>query len=383
VITTPAIDQLERLYDIRLTEDECHLLAPAHQLDAYDAHRRRVLLGAFQTCLCPACGHILCQRSAAGMPLFTSPLTVRADDDYSCPDCAVALTWRLEPLSGSQWFTVISDAAALAAAERRYGARLPRSRTLAGLRAALAARPAESYPYGQHPDAYPDGEPWGPDNPAPAGVTVSGGVTRGRDEIIDTYAAYCSRVHDDPMSLLQWEGWQRQVYGIQPSPATAAEAAVWTAWHALAADDPHPANTVATVTGLPLAQVAAIIGGEEWPGMVPAGETPAPATTAVWAVWNALADDDPHPVRSIAAALGLEPAAVAAIVYPFGPFGPWDDSQEPPLLEAAPDEEPAPPEYDRGDAVDDEGGASEARAAAAWAEVDQAERERDEEHPHG
>jgi antitoxin (DNA-binding transcriptional repressor) of toxin-antitoxin stability system len=48
----------------------------------------------------------------------------------------------------------------------------------------------------------------------------------------------------------------------QAARITARQAAVWAAWHALADDDPHPIATVATVTGLPFATVHAIIGGE-------------------------------------------------------------------------------------------------------------------------
>jgi hypothetical protein len=260
VITTPAIDQLERLYDLRFTPDETHLLAPAGQLDAYDVHRRRVLLGALQTCLCPVCGTIICQRSAAGMPLLTCPATVRADDDYTCPDCEAALVWHLTPLSGAQWFTAVSsNAAALADAERRFP-RLEDPTTLDDLRARLGSPvryPAVTEledPYEpRHPDAYPYGAPWGPDNPAPDSA------------------------------------WGR----AQAARVTARQAAVWAAWHALADDDPHPIATVATVTGLPPAQVRAVIGGDEetGPGAAfdQAGELPADVAEllAAWAAWAA------------------------------------------------------------------------------------------------
>jgi hypothetical protein len=53
---------------------------------------------------------------------------------------------------------------------------------------------------------------------------------------------------------------------------------------------------------------------------------------AVWAEWNTLPDDEPSPVKRIAATLGMEPADVAFIVYPVETFGRWDDSQEPDLL---------------------------------------------------
>lgn len=51
----------------------------------------------------------------------------------------------------------------------------------------------------------------------------------------------------------------------------------------------------------------------------------------IWAVWNALPDDQPSPVRTIAARLGLEPDAVAFVVYGHGQFGSWSEEDEPPL----------------------------------------------------
>jgi hypothetical protein len=53
---------------------------------------------------------------------------------------------------------------------------------------------------------------------------------------------------------------------------------------------------------------------------------------AIWAEWNALAhNDEPAPVKRIAANLGLTTAEVAAVVYPAETFGVWADDQEPPL----------------------------------------------------
>jgi len=53
---------------------------------------------------------------------------------------------------------------------------------------------------------------------------------------------------------------------------------------------------------------------------------------AVWFVWNRLDEDDPSPVKRIAAELHMRPADVAAIVYADAPrFGEWNDDQEPPL----------------------------------------------------
>jgi hypothetical protein len=51
----------------------------------------------------------------------------------------------------------------------------------------------------------------------------------------------------------------------------------------------------------------------------------------VWAEWAAIAEDNPSPVKSIARKLDLDPAYVAAIVYPPDTFGEWSDDQEPDL----------------------------------------------------
>ena len=55
------------------------------------------------------------------------------------------------------------------------------------------------------------------------------------------------------------------------------------------------------------------------------------AERAVWAAWNALPDDEPSPVKRIAAQLAMAPIDVAFIVYPAETFGRWHDSQEPDL----------------------------------------------------
>lgn len=52
---------------------------------------------------------------------------------------------------------------------------------------------------------------------------------------------------------------------------------------------------------------------------------------SVWAAWNALPEDEPAPVKRIAATLGMSPADIAFVVYPAETFGRWDDSQEPDL----------------------------------------------------
>jgi hypothetical protein len=53
---------------------------------------------------------------------------------------------------------------------------------------------------------------------------------------------------------------------------------------------------------------------------------------AVWAEWTALPEDEPSPVKRIAATLGMASADVAFIVYPVETFGRWADDQEPDLL---------------------------------------------------
>jgi hypothetical protein len=50
---------------------------------------------------------------------------------------------------------------------------------------------------------------------------------------------------------------------------------------------------------------------------------------AVWAAWNGMSDDEPAPVKRIAAQLGMMPAEVAFIVYPAESFGVWRDADEP------------------------------------------------------
>jgi hypothetical protein len=56
------------------------------------------------------------------------------------------------------------------------------------------------------------------------------------------------------------------------------------------------------------------------------------AASGVWGEWNALADDNPSPVKTVARKLGLDPADVAAVVYPVETFAlVSDDDQEPDL----------------------------------------------------
>lgn len=61
---------------------------------------------------------------------------------------------------------------------------------------------------------------------------------------------------------------------------------------------------------------------------------PAPLTATerrVWSAWAGLPDDEPSPVKRIAAQLGMSAADVAFIVYPAEKYGPWADDQEPEL----------------------------------------------------
>ena len=52
-------------------------------------------------------------------------------------------------------------------------------------------------------------------------------------------------------------------------------------------------------------------------------EPAAQRTDRIWQAWNALPDDHPAPVTTIAARLGIAPTDVAAVVYPATTFGPW------------------------------------------------------------
>jgi hypothetical protein len=115
-----AIGQIESAFALTFTPYEVHILRDTN-LDPYEAQHRTLLHVALNPCQCPACGRIICQRSAAGMTLITTPATVRPDDGYACPACQTPLTWHLA-ITGGQHFTVTADAAKLAAlddAERR------------------------------------------------------------------------------------------------------------------------------------------------------------------------------------------------------------------------------------------------------------------------
>jgi hypothetical protein len=62
---------------------------------------------------------------------------------------------------------------------------------------------------------------------------------------------------------------------------------------------------------------------------LPSGSEVTKVEASVWEAWNALPDDHPSPVKTIAAQLGMAPADVAFIVYPAETFGRWEDDQEP------------------------------------------------------
>ncbi len=63
--------------------------------------------------------------------------------------------------------------------------------------------------------------------------------------------------------------------------------------------------------------------------MTPQTETE--VESRVWDEWNTLdKNNEPSPVKRIAAALEMTPADVAFIVYPADTFGAWADDQEPP-----------------------------------------------------
>jgi hypothetical protein len=100
-----SLEQIERVFGFTFSDAERRLLAiPDSLLGHLDGQRRYVLAMALQTCECPACGYLLCQRSAAtgGFDLETST----PDDAYACPHCKAGLTWHLALIAGGQWFTV-------------------------------------------------------------------------------------------------------------------------------------------------------------------------------------------------------------------------------------------------------------------------------------
>jgi hypothetical protein len=119
--TSQAIEHAEQLYGFRFTEPErLWLTTSTELLSPYERQWRFILQAGLTTCQCPACGYLLCQRSAAGGPLTTTPATVRHDDDYHCPNCHAGLTWHLGLFGGAQWFTLnaLNEAGARRAAGR-------------------------------------------------------------------------------------------------------------------------------------------------------------------------------------------------------------------------------------------------------------------------
>lgn len=101
----PPLDQIEALFAIELDSTERELLTtPTDLLGIHERQRRYVLMMALTTCQCPACGYLLCQRSAADAPF--DPAASTPDDAYACPHCHAGLTWHLGVIGGAQWFTL-------------------------------------------------------------------------------------------------------------------------------------------------------------------------------------------------------------------------------------------------------------------------------------
>src|ERR1035437_1364985 len=62
-------------------------------------------------------------------------------------------------------------------------------------------------------------------------------------------------------------------------------------------------------------------------------------TTAIWAEWNAIGEEDRSRVKTNAKKLGLSNESVAIVVYPPDQFGVWDDDDEPMDLDFIPTED--------------------------------------------
>jgi hypothetical protein len=57
----------------------------------------------------------------------------------------------------------------------------------------------------------------------------------------------------------------------------------------------------------------------------------------IWDEWNKQDADNPAPVKTIAAQLGISTGEVARVVYPEPDFGTWQDNHEPDLPPGEPD----------------------------------------------
>ena len=117
-MTTVPLDQIEALFGITFTDHERMLLTTSKALlSTREQQASYILAMGLQTCQCPACPYLLCQRSASIEPF--DPASSAPDDAYACPNCKAALTWHLGMIGGGQWFTLtypgqVADAAALA-----------------------------------------------------------------------------------------------------------------------------------------------------------------------------------------------------------------------------------------------------------------------------
>lgn len=100
---TPDLDRLAALYRIELTAQERFLWASSPRLLTPLDQQRAYLLGrSLAPMQCPACGGLICVRSASGPDDIDG---VYPDDAYSCPFCQARLTWHLS-VTGTTWFTL-------------------------------------------------------------------------------------------------------------------------------------------------------------------------------------------------------------------------------------------------------------------------------------
>lgn len=102
-----AVRDYERLYDIKLSDQEHRLLTTSKQYLDQDEQQRQYLLGlALAPAHCPACDGVICPRSTA-VRLQASGYGVN-DDDYRCNRsyCHVKLHFNVGLIGGEQWFTL-------------------------------------------------------------------------------------------------------------------------------------------------------------------------------------------------------------------------------------------------------------------------------------
>jgi hypothetical protein len=103
--------ELAEFYSITFTPRELDLLnggstaEPEYLRDPLDAQRIAVLRLDLTPVPCPACGLVICRRSAyTGDPDPDRPGGWN-DDANACPHCKAKLTWHLS-IVGEQWFTL-------------------------------------------------------------------------------------------------------------------------------------------------------------------------------------------------------------------------------------------------------------------------------------